>query len=33
MEKPCVEHVERTMLQMSFGSAVTCVRGGSMASV
>lgn len=32
MEKPCAEHVEITMLQMNFGSAVTFVRGGSMAS-
>lgn len=33
MAKPCAELVERTMRQMNFGSAVTYVRGGSMASV
>lgn len=33
MEMPCVVHVERTMLQMSFGFVVTYVKSGFMGSV
>ena len=32
MGRPCVVLVERTMLQMSSGYAVTYVRNGSMAN-
>lgn len=33
MVKRCVEHVEKTIPQMNFGSVVTCARDGSTAIV
>lgn len=33
MVTPCVEHVEKTMHRMNFGSAVTYARDGSMEHV